>query len=44
MAAAENVTKAYQERAQAQNWAEWAKDNPEKAALLNTAARLANGE
>ena len=44
MIQAENVVKAYEERAQAENWAQWAKDYPEKNRLLAEAERLVNGE
>ena len=37
MIAAENVISAYQERARNKNWATWAKENPNKAALLEIA-------
>lgn len=32
----------YQSRAASQNWAEWAKDNPESAKVLNEAERIYN--
>ena len=48
MIAAENVVKSYEERQQSDNWAAWARDNPEKSEILNRAMRLAgatdNGE
>lgn len=40
MVLAENVVRAYRERQAAQDWAIWAKDNPDKAHLLNEAMRL----
>jgi len=44
MVVAENVIKAFEARQQAQDWAQWSKDNPELAALLAQAMRLTNGE
>jgi hypothetical protein len=42
MIMAENVTKAYKARAQAEDWVAWAKDNPEASALLNQAMKAAS--
>jgi hypothetical protein len=44
MVTAENIVKAYRERERAENWAAWAKDNPELAKALELGARLTNGE
>lgn len=38
MTYAENVVKAYRERAKAENWAAWASANPGKARLLEAGA------
>lgn len=38
-----NVEFAYHSRARADNWAQWAKDNPDLAHVLGEAERLANG-
>lgn len=38
---AEAIGRIYQERAQSSNWAAWASQNPEKAAVLNEAGTLA---
>jgi len=38
----ERVVMAYQARARSENGAQWAKDNPESARLLNIGARLNN--
>ena len=40
MITAENIMHAYQARAQAQNWAAWAADNPAIAELLAEAEKL----
>lgn len=37
MRVAENIVKAYQSRAESQNWAVWAKEHPALAALLQEA-------
>lgn len=37
MIAAENVVSAYHERARAKEWATWARDNPDKARMLEYA-------
>jgi glycosyltransferase involved in cell wall biosynthesis len=42
MVMAENVTKAYKARAEAEDWVAWARDNPEINALLNQAMKAAN--
>jgi hypothetical protein len=44
MVMAENVTKAYKARAEAEDWVAWARDNPEINALLNQAMKAANTE
>lgn len=44
IAQAENIVQAYRDRQKSENWAKWAQDNPEQAAVLNEAERLANGE
>jgi hypothetical protein len=41
---AEKIVRAYQGRAKAINWAEWAKDNPVDHRLLADCERLINGE
>jgi len=41
MTAAENVIRYYRERAQSDNWAEWAKQHPGAAALLAKATKAA---
>lgn len=38
---ATNVARAYEARASADSWAEWAKNNPDGAHLLNEARELA---
>lgn len=40
MMVAHNVVQAYESRAQADNWSEWASQYPKAAELLNMAARL----
>lgn len=44
MLRAETVIKAYREREQAQNWAEWAKRHESEAEILNTAMKAANND
>ena len=41
---ADNIVKIYRERAQADNWAKWAEDNPQKARLIGIAGKLAQGK
>jgi hypothetical protein len=43
MAIAENITRWYDDRKKAENSAQWAIDNPNEAAALTTAHRLAEG-
>ena len=40
MVLAENVVRAYKERQAASDWAVWARDNPDKAEMLNEAMQL----
>ena len=40
----ENIIAAYRAREQAENWAAWAADYPDAAALLNDAERIYNVE
>ena len=42
--AAENVVNAYKNRAMSDNWATWAKQNPEEAELLGYAVKALNRE
>jgi hypothetical protein len=41
MAAAEAIVIGYRMRSKSENWVEFARDNPDIAALLNEAMRLA---
>ena len=41
---ADNVVRAYMERAKSDNWVKWANDNPEKARILAVAGKLAQEE
>ena len=41
MVAAENVIRAYANRKAAEDWAKWAEDHPDQAALLNYAMKAA---
>jgi enoyl-CoA hydratase/carnithine racemase len=43
MNVARRVVEAYQMRTNADNWAQWARDNPELVKLLAEAETLANG-
>lgn len=38
----QNIIAAFQMREKSENWAQWVKDNPELAATLHEAERLAN--
>lgn len=38
----QNIIVAFQARERSENWAQWVKDNPELAATLHEAERLAN--
>lgn len=42
MNTAEAIVRAYRDRERAENWAEWARDNREQAALLARAAKAAD--
>ena len=42
--ASENVIKAYRGRAKSDNWADWAKQNPELNRILEYGLRLQDGE
>jgi hypothetical protein len=44
MITAENIMRAYGERRAAENWAAWAEEHPDDAALLNEAMLLAKAE